>query len=514
MKTLLIDTPYPVPEIPQMPMGLAYVAALLERQGVEVQVQDFLVEKYCREKLAHKIADFSPRIAGATSVTMNYPIASQILRDCKDIDPDIITVIGGPHVSFTAEETLRESPWIDVVVRGEGEYTMLDLANGKKFREIEGIAFRENDSIVLTPPRPWIENLDELPFPARHLFPLPRYLALGNECGLISSRGCPFNCIFCVGHKMVGRRGRFRNPKLVVDEIEDILSKGFQVINIVDDLFTLNRRHVYAFCDEVEARNLKFGWTAFSRVDTVNREVLGRMKEAGCFFLCYGVESGNQQILDTAKKKITLEKTREAVKLAKEVGIKVLASFIIGLPGETAETLKQTVDFAKELETSYGFHILAPFPGTELRERAEELGIRILTDDWLKYNADEAITETQGATAEMLNEVDRQYQEGISCYTRYLDNLDEQGQSNAELTDLMKGRRREIVSLLLQNDVIENLGSLRIEGDIVENLAAEIGNRIPYPLPVIRKMVPHLVNEGILKYERLGEDVVWRWGWL
>lgn len=515
MRTLLINTPYPSSECPTIPLGLAYIAAVLEKEGVEVQVQDFLVTKYSKEKLEEKVIDFAPEIVGITSVTMNYPIASRILRDCKEIDGNIITVIGGPHVSFWTEEALRDAPWIDIVVRGEGEYTMLEIVRGKCLPEIEGIAFSENGEIVLTRPRQWIENLDELPFPARHLFPLSRYRAVSGECGLITSRGCPFHCIFCVGYKMMGRKGRFRNPELVVDEVEEILEYGFKTINVADDLFTLNHQHLHAFCDEVTARKLKFSWTAFSRVDTVNPELLGRMKEVGCSFICYGVESGNQKILDIVRKKITLEKIKEAVKLSKDAGIKNLASFIIGLPGETKETLKETVNFAKGLGTYYAFHLLAPFPGTEVRERAEKYGLRILTDDWLKYNANEAIAETEGVVAEELNEVDRNYKGDVSYYTGYLEGLERGGKlDSAEWEDLEQvkvGRSGEIVYKLLHGDIIENLGSMETKGDVVAELVARVSKEITYPLHYLRPVLENMVSQGILKYELHQRKVTWRW---
>lgn len=498
-----------------MPLGLAYIAAVLEKEGVEVQVQDFLVTKYSKEKLERIFIDFAPEIVGITSVTMNYPIASRILRDCKEIDGNIITVVGGPHVSFWAEEALREAPWIDIVVRGEGEYTMLEIACGKRLPEIDGIAFRENGNIVLTRPRQWIENVDELPFPARHLFPLSRYRAISGECGLITSRGCPFHCIFCVGHKMSGRKGRFRNPKLVVDEVEELLEYGFTTINIADDLLTLNRQHLHAFCDEITARKLKFKWTAFSRVDTVNPELLGRMKEVGCFFICYGVESGNQKILDIVRKKITPEKVKEAVRLSKEAGIKNLASFIIGLPGETKETLKETVNFAKSLGTNYAFHLLSPFPGTEVRERAEEYGLRILTDDWLKYDANEAIAETEGVSAQELNEVDRNYKGDVSYYIRYLEELERKGRLNSAewevLEQVKMSRFEEVVTRMLQGDIIEDLGSMETRGDVVAELVAGVSKEITYPPHHLRQAIEDMVSQGTLKYELHQGKVTWRW---
>jgi anaerobic magnesium-protoporphyrin IX monomethyl ester cyclase len=179
MGTLLINPPYPATESPIMPLGLSYIAAVLEKNGVEVQVLDLLVSQYSEEKLHRYMAEFRPEVVGVTAVTMNYPISSNILRLCKRFDENVITVIGGPHVTFCAEQTLREAPWIDIVVRGEGEYTMLDIVRGKKLPEIEGLVFRKGDGMVITSDRPWIENLDELPFPARHLFPLSKYRAFG-----------------------------------------------------------------------------------------------------------------------------------------------------------------------------------------------------------------------------------------------------------------------------------------------------------------------------------------------
>ena len=516
MRVLLINTPYPSSEVPTIPLGLAYVAAVLEKEGIEVQVQDFLVAKYAKEKLARKIADFTPEIVGITSVTMNYPIASKILRDCKEIDGNMVSVIGGPHVSFWAKEALGEAPWIDIVVRGEGEYTMLEIARGQSLKEIDGIAFRENKDIVLTKPRQWIENLDELPFPARHLFPLSRYRAFSDACGLFTSRGCPFNCIFCLGPKMVGRKGRFRNTKLIVDEIEEILEYGFKTINVADDLFTINRKHLYAFCDEVMARKLKFKWSANSRVDTVDAEMLGKMKEAGCSFMCYGVESGNQKILDITRKKITRENIRETAKLTREAGIKSLASFIMGLPGETKETLKESVNFAKGLGTYYGFHILAPFPGTEVRERQKEYGIRILTDDWLRYNANEAITETEGVSAMEMTKIDREYNEELERYVRYLEETERSGKLDSneqeELEEARARRCSEITFQLLQKDIIENLGSMGTEGEVIAELAANLAGEITYPQYHLSEAFKDMVSKGILKYELNEGRVTWRWG--
>jgi anaerobic magnesium-protoporphyrin IX monomethyl ester cyclase len=506
MKTLLVNPPYAFSEVPIMPMGIAYLAAVLEHNGYEVQILDLLVSKYSKDKIGRKLEEYQPDIVGVTSVTMNYGVSSDILRYCKSMNNEIITVIGGPHVTFCPEETLNEAPWIDIVVRGEGERTMLDIVGGKKSEDIDGIAFR-SDGIELTRDRSLIEGLDGLPLPARHLFPLSKYHALNVHASVITGRGCPFNCIFCVGSKMGGRRARFRDPKLIVDEIEQALAQGFKEVNFEDDLLTLNHRHVYGICDEIRARGLKFNWSAFSRVDTVNPELLGRMKEAGCTWLLFGVESGNQEILDTIKKKITLEKVRESVRMAKEAGIDILASFIIGLPGETRETLKQSVQFGLELGASYGFHVLSPFPGTEVREKAEEYGIEILSNDWSKYDCNRPVTRTAGAGPEDMAGALHEHYEQIRLVLKH---LEEEG--DPQLSELAKSKRRSPLSwALLQGDVIESLGMMPPDGAPIESLAGRVAELLPYPPHEVRESVGRWVEEGLLKYDLVGGDLVWKW---
>jgi len=505
MRTLLINPPYPFSEVPIMPMGLAYIAGVLEQNGNDVEGLDLLVSKYSKDKIKRKLEENQPDIIGVTSVTMNYPIASSILKYCKSIDKDIITVIGGPHVTFRPVETLDEAPWTDIVVRGEGEQTMLDIVSGKKLEHIDGVAFR-SDGIRLTDQRRLIENLDELPLPARHLFPLSRYQALGSPCSLITGRGCPFNCIFCVGSKMGGRRARYRNPKLVVDEMEQSLAYGFEEVNFEDDLFTLNHRHLHAICDQIIDRGLKFNWRAFSRVDTVNPRVLQKMKEAGCTYLCYGVESGNQHILDKVKKKITLERIRDGVKMAKDAGISVQASFILGLPGETKETLLQTMQFAQQLETFYGLHVLAPFPGTEVRENAEEYGIEILTNDWAKYDANRPVTRTEGAGPEDVTAVLHRYYRGLRLPSGELEGV------KSEQAGIERAKRRSPLAwALLRGDVIENLGMMELQGDPLEDLASRLAQIVPYPHHQICGSIEKWGEEGLLKYDLKNEHLAWRW---
>ncbi len=506
MKTLLINPPYPFSECPVMPLGLLYIGGVLEHAGHEVQVLDLLVSRYSKEKIRDKINKYQPDIVGITSVTLNYPIAADILKYCKDVNKDVITIFGGPHVTFSAVETLTEAPWIDIVVRGEGEQTMLDIVSGKKLADIDGIAYRDKKGdIKLTAERRLIENLDELPLPARHLFPLSRYHVLDTSCTVITSRGCPFSCIFCVGSKMGGRRMRYRNPQLVLDEIEQGLALGFKEVDVEDDLLTVNHKHLFAFCDGIIERGLKFKWKALSRVDTVNMEVLTKMKQAGCVGLLYGVESGNQEILNRINKKITLEKVKEAARMANAVGIDVQATFVLGLPGESKETLAQTLEFAQGLDVFYGIHVLAPFPGSEIRERAEEFGIEILTNDWSKYDCNRPITRTKDASPEDITALLYRYYRGLRLTPEDLAGVKVNHSKERE------ERRSPLEWALLMNDVIESLGTMQPEGDPVKGLACKLAEIVPYPLQQIEDNVRKWFKGGLLKYEVRDGRLAWRW---
>ena len=512
MRTLLINPPYPFTEWPNMPLSLSYIAAVLEKNGVEVKVLDLLVSQYSEEKLHRCMAEVRPEVVGITAVSMDYHAASNILKLCKRFDENAITVIGGPHVTFCAEQTLREAPWIDIVVRGQGEYTMLDIVSGKKLAEIEGLVFREGDGVVTTGDRPWTENLDEIPFPARHLFPLSKYRAFNAGIALITGRGCPFNCIFCAGHRMTGRRVRLRNAKLVVDEMQMLQELGFNEVRIEDDLLTLNHAHVYAICDEILSRGLEIKWSAFSRVDTVTKELAKKMKQAGCLGLVFGVESGNQEILDRVKKKITLKKVEQAVALTKETGMRAVTSFILGLPGETKETMRQSYELANRLNAPYSLHVLAPFPGTEVREKAPEYGITILTDDWSKYDANRVISTTPGAGAKEVQEVLHQYYKDVRRFDRVHERLEREGKlSDEDVENLRRRRERRFAWSLLKNDSIENLGPLEIRETPTKDLALSLAERLSLPLNHVEEQVTRLEAEGMLIHQIVDGRVLWSW---
>jgi len=517
-RVLLINTPYPYSECPVPPLGLAYLAGILRREQAEVRILDLLMARYSPDMLRRELAQFQPHVVGATCSTINSKAASRILRLCKEFDPGLVTLIGGPHASFVAADLIGEAPWIDVVVMGEGDQTIVELvktlSDGGDLAGVAGIAFRKNGRAVLNPPRPLIKDLDSLPLPARDLLPISKYRALKVPCTVITSRGCPFGCIFCSAPKMFGRGVRYRDPGLVVDEIEMINRElGFQEINIVDDTFTVKEPHVQAICQGIRDRGLNITWSVYSRVDTINPRVLRTMKEAGCTWVCFGLESGSQKILDTIKKRITTAKSREGVRMATESGLNVLASFILGLPGEDPETAGQTVGLAKELfdtyKVSYGFHLLAPMPGTEVRERAEEYGIRILTQNWSRYNANQPVAETTTFSASQMMDI-------VHAYDHDVSEAWEEMQKQARCGDpvlkerVAKADTQGFVWKLLSSGGIEQLGN---SGHSRDELALALSHRLGVSPTLARREIRRLVSDGNLIHATPPgrKHPVWKW---
>jgi len=524
MRVLLLSTPHPLEESPLPPLSLSYLAAVLIQEGIEVKILDFLVTHYHPGKLRRELEEYQPQLVGATCVTLNYPIARRMLKVCKDFDPHIFTVIGGPHVTFAQEETLFQSPWIDAIVIGEGERTLVELvravAKGKDVHHVPGIAFADRNTVVKTPSRSLIEDLDQLPLPARELLPMARYRALGTPCTVITSRGCPYSCIFCSGHRMFGPRVRFRSPGLVVDEIEKLQRDfGLDKINIVDDTFTLNHNHTRAVCQEMLRRDLKLKWSVFARVDRISEDLAQLMNRAGCEWVLFGVESADEGILKTIKKGTTPEDVRRGVKIAAEAGINVFNSFILGLPGESRETAHKSLAFGDELYhkygAKYGFHMLSPLPGTEIYERAEDYGIRIFSRNWARYNANEPITETATMSREMVKEAMSIYNRGIEAAW---DNIKQRAKDgDAECAEIIEGKEKnEFVWALFQGDLIERLGGMASAGilnpgDAQAKLARRVSQRLGIDIGLTQRRIGELIARGVLQLESKGNGLRWRW---
>ncbi len=525
MRVLLINPYYPISETPSPPLGLAYLASALTAAGTEVKILDLVVFPYSQSRLQTMMEDFKPQVAGITAVTMTFDNAIKVIEDIKGIDPDILTVMGGPHVSFCARETLQAFPKLDVIVLGEGERTIVELIrssnDGRGWAAIDGIAYRNGAEICLTAKRDPIENLDELQLPDRHLLPLGRYRALGMPISLTTSRGCPYKCIFCVGRKMVGGKVRYRSAGNIVDELEYLSTLNFHQINIADDLFTANKNHCNAVCDEIIKRGLQLRWTSFARVDTVSDAVLKKMKAAGCRAVSFGIESANPQILKTIRKGITLKQVEDAVHMCTRAEIMPFASFILGLPGESPQTIKETIEFANRLKKrglSYGFHLLAPFPGTEVRESSERYGINILTNDWSQYHANRAIVETPSVDYKMLDDTVVKWE---AEYDEYLSDIQvRMGKKEAtkeEIWEIENLERIVLVYNLMMKGVVEENGCQPQQGSPVteKKLLTLLSNKIcrmtDYDPERIYEALSNAVQQGNLKHANENGKIKWRW---
>lgn len=499
-----MNPPYPLEESPSPPFGLMSLAAYLLERGIDVTIEDYIVNPYSRKRAREVINKYKPDLIGTTGVTMNIKTALKILKEYSEESPESTIAIGGPHASFDAQDLLRDNDFLDIVVRGEGELTAMELIDKlddpESYPSIPGISFRSRGAVIHNEARPFIENINVLPYPARHLVQLSKYKALGLPLNMITSRGCPFECIFCVGSKMVGRRVRYFDTKRVVDEFQMLSSMGFKQINIVDDLFTSHKKRCIEICEEIIRRGIKHEWTAFARVDTVNRELLEVMKDAGCTMLCFGIESGVQEILDRVKKKTTLEKIEKALILCREIGIVPMASYIMGLPGETPDTVRQTMDFAKGLCNSYGFHILAPFPGTEVREKAEEYGMRILTSDWDKYDANQSVCESIYLPHQEVDRIVNEFNDGINRMIIGMLKKHERGEA---LSEENLGMVSGIISLdfnykLIANEMVEQYSTEPANGEGLEGFIDFIAAHSGFTKEIVSREVDRLFRIGCL----------------
>ena len=405
MKVLLTLPPeikdleiYRVAKIFAPPLGLAYVASVLEKFGHKVRVVDTVIDNIGLEDLLREIRSWNPDVVGISIQTPTAPRAYRAIKEIKEEFPDLPIIAGGIHATFMYDEALDAGA--DVVVRGEGEYTALELVNTlekhglnpRALRRVKGIVFREGGdgrANVVTPQRPFISNLDELPWPAHHLLPMDKYLALGKKlrvAHIMASRGCPYGCIYCITSYYWGRRIRFRSAKNVLDEVEYLVDKyRINKVAFSDDELIVNRRFVYDFIKGLKERGLDVTFSCGGRVDHINRDYLRFLFSNGCEVLYLGVESASQRTIDRIGKRITIDQAMRAFQIANDVGIFTMASFILGFPWETLEDMKRTVKFAVKLRPSYAqFTALTPYPGTPLYKFAEEHNL-IVDRNWEHY---------------------------------------------------------------------------------------------------------------------------------
>lgn len=367
-----LDTKYPQP-----PLGLASLAAVLERNGNNVEILDANALQLPEKDVVKKAG--GEDVIGITAMTPTINSAIRIARGIKQNNPDSAIILGGPHATILPEDILNNVPEIDIIVRGEGEETIVELCtaleNNNSIENICGISYRNDSTIENTPSRAPIMDLDSLPFLAYHLLPLGMYKLHpphGREypfMAMLTSRGCPFKCIFC-SKSVFGSTFRGQSPERIVDEIVYLKERfGIKEIAFYDDVLTLKQKRVMQLVKEFEGRNLDIPWTCEARVNLVTEELLSAMKKAGCYMIAYGIESGNQMILNNLRKNITIEQIRSAIAATHKAGIQSVGYFMFGSPGETPETIRQTIDFARRLEPDFAqFSVTMPFPGTDLYE--------------------------------------------------------------------------------------------------------------------------------------------------
>ena len=358
------------------PLGIAYLAAVIEKKGHTVVIIDGFAEGLDFGTLEDRIKRFSPDLVGITGMSPVIDNAFRAVHAARKYAKHI--VIGGPHVSVYRQKIFEQAPEIDFAVQGEGEVSIgmlvdaLDAA--KDIHAVPGLITRD----VVNPPAAYIDDLDTLPFPARHLLPNDAYryiLSKGRVTTIFSSRGCPYQCIFC-DKAVFGSRWRARSAESVLAEIEQVVAEfGVRSIVFYDDLFTVKKDRAIGICKGIIDRKLGIEWKCEGRVNIVDEEVLAWMKKAGCSMIAYGVESGNQKGLDYLHKGTTVEQIRRAFHLTRRAGIKPMGYFVLGIPVETFDEEINTIEFAREIEAAYAqFSVLSPTPGTRLHDDVIRMG--------------------------------------------------------------------------------------------------------------------------------------------
>lgn len=376
------------------PLGLAYLASFMRREGYNPMIVDLNIDNYSDERLSALVKEFNPVVLGISFMTNQYGECLRLAELIKSSLKSACIVAGGPHVSALPEEILKECPSIDISVIGEGEMTFLELVNTVNsgethFHHINGICFRDNGGIIRTGARPLIEDVESLPFPAWDLIKVEKYSVFSIEEGdtfaLLSSRGCPNYCIFCDSHTIFGRTFRARSAQNIFSEIEFLHGKyGMTKFDFVDDMITLKKERVLELCRLIKESGIPFKWMANARVNTIDREMLQKMKESGCVRIDVGVESGDPAVRRIARKGTTNEQIINAHKWAKETGIQIGAFTMVGNLGEDMESVKMTAGLLKDIGEDVMISIACPFPGTELYRMAKEKGYLKITD-WSRY---------------------------------------------------------------------------------------------------------------------------------
>lgn len=370
-----VDTRVAEPARP--PMDLAYMAGALEGMGAQCLIRDYPMERLSIGALEKDCCVFGPDMAVINVTTPTIKDDLETVKLLKKIDPDILTVAKGAHFMVFDKQVLEEYESLDVAIRGEPEFTIKEIASGKSREQILGITYRNGSGVARNPDRPFLNNLDELSFPARHLLNNGLYLAPDTSRPIAfinTARGCPAGCCFCAAGMVSGQNIRMRSVSSVIRELEQCVNEfGFKDFFFEADTFTWHKDWVIDFCEQIIKSNLRIRWAANSRVDTLDEERLKWMKKAGCYIIGFGAESASQALLDKMHKKIVPGQIERAVNLCNRYGVESFLVFVVGLPWETKETANETEHFVKKSKASFiEVNVAYPLPGTEFYRIARE----------------------------------------------------------------------------------------------------------------------------------------------
>ena len=365
------------------PAGLGYIAEALKTADIDYDLLD-MAAGYSTSDLEKKITAFGPDLVGISLMSLLYKRSYEIINFVKQIDPSAHIIAGGPHVSTLREKVLEDCPDLDYGAVLEGEELIQELCRGNELQSIKGLIYRDGNDIVFTGERPFISNLDENPFPKFDKFPLEKYVT--EEIGIVSSRGCPYGCIYCPVQSAIGRKWRKRGADSLVNEIAFWYKRGYRQFSILDDNFTFDHKRVIEICGKMQANNfngIELNCNNGIRADRVNYEILKLMRDAGFAYLAFGVEGGNDKILKNINKGETIESVESAIKDSLKLGYKVTLFFIVGSPGETMDDVNDSIKLALKYPVfDVRFYNLIPFPKSKLFDWVEENNYFIMTPDY------------------------------------------------------------------------------------------------------------------------------------
>ncbi len=387
------------------PLGLGYLATYLRQFGYRAKIIDFYIRTITLVDLKKTLKEYTPKIVGISTTTETYKCGLRIASFIKSFFPDVIVIMGGCHVTFEYKDALN-SGFIDYIIRNEGEITTKELLDFLikgigKIEKIDGICYKNNfGEIIRNKNRKYIKDLDCLPIPDRSFFNIESYIF---PASISTSRGCPGNCIFCAATALSGGCYRTRSAQNIIDEFLYLRDLGFKHVNIIDDTMTANISRLNEFLDLMINLKVNMNWNCESRVDIMTKELLEKMKKAGCISIQFGVEAGSQEMLDCLKKNVTMEQIRNVFNWSNELGITTATCLIIGQPYDTKDTIENTKNFALELQklgARVVFSVSTPYPGTYMYNHPQKLGLTITDTDFDNYTTQIPVYNTTNLTQE------------------------------------------------------------------------------------------------------------------